>query len=182
MNIPHDRRLLNLLAAAALAINDTMAEMILRETGLQASLPAAVTTVAQYPGISVEGLRRILGITHSACVRLVDSAYAQGLMRRDRGQTKRDIGLHLTARGKNTWNILRRSRAHAAEMALGDLTAAERQNLEMFLEKILRSMTEDRQQGDKICRLCDESVCPERTCPVACKSAETDLEAEPHAR
>src|SRR5229473_2409190 len=64
-------RAANLLGALALAVCDRLREATEHlDDGLAASEPAALVTLAHYPGQSILTLGRTLGLTHSGAVRL----------------------------------------------------------------------------------------------------------------
>ena len=48
----------------------------------------------------------------------------------------------------------------------GALSPAEQDQLAALLEKMLRQVTASMTDAVRICRLCDEVVCPEGNCPV----------------
>src|SRR5260370_19059845 len=93
-------RAANLLGALALAVADRLRDATeRRDDGLAASEPAALVTVAHYPGQSIVGLGATLGLTHSGAVRLADRMEAAGLVRRTASGQGRTVALHLTEPG-----------------------------------------------------------------------------------
>src|SRR5260370_6813917 len=76
-------RAANLLGALALAVCDRLREATEHlDDGLAASEPAALVTLAHYPGQSILTLGRTLGLPHSRAVRLADRLEASGPVRR----------------------------------------------------------------------------------------------------
>jgi MarR family transcriptional regulator, negative regulator of the multidrug operon emrRAB len=69
--------------------------------GHGASGPAALVALdGEAGGGSIDALRRILGITHSGTVRLVDRLAGAGLVERRVGADARAVALHLTPQGR----------------------------------------------------------------------------------
>src|ERR1019366_2241636 len=147
----------NLLGALALAVCDRLREATEHlDDGLAASEPAALVTLAHYPGQSILTLGRTLGLTHSGAVRLADRLEASGLVRRAPAGRGRPRALSLTQRGRA-----------AVEQLAGMLPPGEAAALERLAARLLAGITTDRGSAHRICRLCDEPLCVgEAGCPV----------------
>src|SRR5688572_20555675 len=66
-----------------------------------ASAPAALAALhGLASGQSIDALRRIVGLTHSGAVRLVDRLAGAGLVERRVGADQRSVALHLTPEGR----------------------------------------------------------------------------------
>ena len=164
----NDLRTANLLGALALALNDRLTEVTSARAERGAAAPAALVTVSFYPGESIDALAQTLGLSHSATVRLVDRLAEDGLLERRGGADGRTSALYLTRKGRVRASAILKDRADSLVEALKPLSAEESAHLTSLLEKLLRALTQDRQQADHICRLCDEDVCPGEDCPVEC--------------
>jgi DNA-binding MarR family transcriptional regulator len=163
-----NERTANLLGALALALSDRMTEEAETRAEHGAAAPAALVSVGADPGLSVGALAQIIGITHSATVRLVDRLAGDGLMERCAGVDGRSVGLRLTRRGAARRRAILNGRQQVLSQALATLPEDGRAALTPLIETLLGAMTADRRQADHICRLCDEDVCPEAICPVEC--------------
>ena len=99
---PEELRLENIWRAMSLATVDKMEQAFAAETGRGPSAVAALLQIGVEPGLSIERLRRIIALSHSASVRLVDQLVAEGLVRREvsAGSDKRARALYLTAQGE----------------------------------------------------------------------------------
>ena len=159
-------RTANLLGALALALTDRMTEEIQTRAMHGAAAPAAVVSIGVDPGLSVGALAQTVGLTHSATVRLVDRLARDGLVERRGGMDGRSVGLRLTRRGAARRRAILKGRHQILSEALAVLPTGDQAALTPLIEALLGAMTQDRQQADHICRLCDEDVCPEATCPV----------------
>ena len=126
-------------------------------------------------GCSVDRLRRILGLTSSGTVRLVDRLVAAGEVRRREGPDGRTTSIELTAAGRRAARRVTAARAAVLEDALGDLSPAERDDLERLAARVLEGVVRQqaRARGGEstrwICRLCDLQACgrAEGRCPAA---------------
>ena len=93
-----DDRLANLLGVTALAATDRLRSAVEADLGSGGSGPAALVHLQAYPGESVEALRRVLGISQPATVRIADRLAAAGLLERRPGADRRTLALHLRRR------------------------------------------------------------------------------------
>jgi DNA-binding MarR family transcriptional regulator len=159
-------RLENLLGALAVGLADAISSAVETTTGHAGVMGAALATLAQEPGLSIEQLRVPLGRTQSATVRVVDQLAAEGYAERRPGRDQRSVAVVLTAKGAQTAARVLASRERALRDALDGLTPGERKSLTGALEKVLTRITSDRAHADQICRLCDLAICPDQACPV----------------
>lgn len=124
---------------------------------------------------TVDRLRRVLGLTHSGAVRLVDRLARSGLVTREPGADARSRAVALTPRGEAAAANVSAARADVLDGALNDLTEDERATLHALLGKVMGTIVRGR-EGDNawICRLCDTRACgrPQGLCPAATAAAE----------
>jgi DNA-binding MarR family transcriptional regulator len=79
-----------------------MADAMTEAAAQGGGAPAALVQIADHPGLTIEELRRRIGLSHSAVVRLLDRLAARDLVRRERGQhDARTAGLQLTEQGRD---------------------------------------------------------------------------------
>lgn len=161
-------RAANLLGALALAVSDRLREATEDPGGgLAASEPAALVTLASYPGQSVVALSRTLGLTHSGAVRLAGRMEAAGLVRRAPAGHGRTLAIHLTPSGAAAAALVLARRQAAIEQLLVALDPGEAEALASLAGRMLAGITTDRGSAHQICRLCDEQLCVrDTTCPV----------------
>ena len=159
-------RTANLLGALAVALTDAMTDVTERGARHGAAAPAALVTIAGESQISIERLRQVLHLSHSGAVRLIDRLAADGLVERRSGRDQRSLSLVLTAAGAAAAAAVLAERRKVLDRALAALTATERRSLAPLVEKLLAGASAGRQSADNICRLCDQSTCPENHCPV----------------
>jgi DNA-binding MarR family transcriptional regulator len=153
-------RTANLLGALALAA----AERIDAAT----DSAAVVSLVTTLDGASQDTLGRILGLTQTGAVRLVDRLVRAGLVERTAGPDGRTRAIRATEAGRRHADATLRTRADAMSALLAPLDTAERDHLTALLEKLLGSITHSRGDAWHICRLCDPVACGHHDgrCPV----------------
>lgn len=160
----------NVLGALSLAVCSRVQREAERSAALGASAPAALVALDGYlTGQPIDALRRVLGLTHSGTVRLVDRLAAAGLVERRTGSTDgRAVPLGLTPAGRRTARRVLAAREAALEEVLSALSADERATLAALQDRLLGGMVESREDSRRICRLCDPVGCghPEGHCPV----------------
>jgi DNA-binding MarR family transcriptional regulator len=152
----------DLLGAAALAISGAVWAAV----GLEQSDAAALNVVLAEPGISIRGLAQVLGLSHSATVRVADRLQGKGLIRRDWAGPGRTIAVQITDRGRQRALDAVARRTQVLEQATSGLTAAQRQSLNGLLQKVVLNLAGDQAAIDQACRLCDQKRCLARGCPL----------------
>jgi DNA-binding MarR family transcriptional regulator len=150
-----DARLPQLLGVAALAAADRL-RAALPQSG---SAPAALVHLQAYPGEPVEHLRRVLGISQPATVRVVDRLASEGLVERRPGRDRRTLALHLTPAGEAAANEALARRAESLRAMLDGLDREEQAALLPLLERLVSSLADDRPAAVRVCRLCDRDAC-----------------------
>ena len=160
-------RLANLLGVVAMVATDRLRTAIEADLGSGGSGPAALVHLQAYPGESVEALRRVLGISQPATVRIVDRLAGDGLLERRAGADRRTLALQLTARGEQAATDLLAGRTRSLRALLDTLGEAERTALTPLLERLVAALADDRPQARRVCRLCDRNACTrDPGCPL----------------
>jgi MarR family transcriptional repressor of emrRAB len=125
-----------------------------------ASAPAALVALNGLAnGESIDTLRRLLGLTHSGAVRLVDRLSAAGLVERRVGVDGRSVSLRLTPEGRRAARRILARREAAIEQMFAPLSPSERSTLTRLHERLLGHLTDSRQDRRRVCRLCDVEAC-----------------------
>lgn len=181
---PDLSRLANLLGAWSLAVSDRITAAAAMAAGRGGQAPAALVALDQFAdGRTIEELSAVLGLTHSATVRLVDGLVADGnVARRRRSGDRRAVAIRLTARGRATARRIILARGEAVREALGGLTATQRRSLTAMAERLTGDLAtlrlEQRAAGEVpaggwLCRMCDFVACgrPDGRCPAAARAA-----------
>jgi drug/metabolite transporter (DMT)-like permease/DNA-binding MarR family transcriptional regulator len=137
-------QLSNLVGALALAVTDAQRREMAEASGLGESAAAAVVTLGEYPGLSVAALAGIVGLTHSATVRLADDLGRRGLVLRTAGADRRSVGLRLTEDGAALRARLMAARAEVLRRATEAVAEGDRT---VFTRGVTRVLRRSRQAG-----------------------------------
>jgi MarR family transcriptional repressor of emrRAB len=154
-----DLRLANLLGVTALAAVDRLRQPVDSEAGHGGGAAGALVHLRAWPGESVEGLRRVLGLSQPATVRTVNRLVADGLIERRAGPDRRTVALVPTAAGRAAAERILEARAAALEGVLEPLDDDERARLLPLLERLAGALAHDRVGAVRACRLCDRGAC-----------------------
>jgi MarR family transcriptional regulator, negative regulator of the multidrug operon emrRAB len=161
-----DERSLNVVAALVVALYDELAEGFVEAGAPNPSAASALATIHASPDDGIDALSRIVGLTASGTVRLVSGLVDEGLVEKRPGHDARAVSLRLTKAGRRVAARVLGSRRQRIRAAVAGLTSAEQQQFADLAERIIGQLTSDRERADRICRLCDYSVCPDEHCPV----------------
>ena len=153
----------NVLGAAGMAVMDGIWAALAPEIG-HPSDAAALVAIGHAPGLSNDGLRQVLRLSHPGAVRLADRLVAAGLVERRTANARRAVSLHVTPKGTACRTALLAARKTVLERMLAPLQAHERDTLAALLGKMLTAVPRDELQVLEACRLCDEKQC--QNCPV----------------
>jgi MarR family transcriptional regulator, negative regulator of the multidrug operon emrRAB len=162
----------NLLGALSLAVMDRIEQGAREIIGRGGETPAALIVIGYGQGMTNDTLRRILGLSHSGTVRLVDRLVSDRFVERRPGKDGREVALHLTAAGAATRNDLLASRISAVASLLDVLAPAKAKQLGTLIRELLA--TQDTSELDRftICRMCDDRVCT--NCPLPTSKSKRD--------
>ncbi|MFT4182957.1 MAG: MarR family transcriptional regulator [Rhizobium sp.] len=162
-------RLENLFGAMGLALVDKMEKAFADETGLGPSAVAAIVQIGTEPGLTIETLRRMIALSHSATVRLVDQLVTSDLVTRAGGVEgdKRARSLQLTENGRLLFDRSLAARQAVIHRAFKLLGQEEAEQLGRLVEKLLPAFVDLGDDQDVVCRVCDQGVCDQDRCPVA---------------
>jgi DNA-binding MarR family transcriptional regulator len=158
----------NVIGALGLALADKLAEAA--EPGSGGSAAQALATLhGEAAGASIDALARIVGLTHSGTVRLVDRLAGAGLVERRTGADARSTSLYLTPAGRRVARRTLARREAAIESVLAGLPRPDRAALARVAEAVLADLAATAGAARTICRFCDTDACGRRrgTCPVA---------------
>ena len=176
-------RLGNLAGAWALALSDRVTSAAAAAAGRGGQAPAALVALDQFAeGSTIERLSQVLGLTHSAAVRLIDALVVDGhVVRSHRAGDRRSVALRLTPAGQATAQRVARARAAALQEAITGLSDDQRLALTGLAEQLTADLAalrlEQRAAGEPpaggwLCRLCDFRACGrlEGRCPAAARA------------
>jgi DNA-binding MarR family transcriptional regulator len=158
------------LGAAALAITDRATAAVATVTTPSVTAAAAVSAIRHFlERPTLDQLRRVLGLTHSGAVRLVDRLCEVGLTERHIGRDGRSREVVLTASGERLADEITGARLAALDALTEGLTEAEQRTLADLLGRVLANVVDTKNDGAWTCRLCDIAACgrSDGLCPAA---------------
>jgi DNA-binding MarR family transcriptional regulator len=160
----------NVLGALALVITDQTAQAAAAAAGQSLSAAAALSALHHFlDRPTIDKLRRVLGLTPSGAVRLVDRLVEAGLVTRGPGSDGRSRSIVLTARGRRAVARISAARAAVLGGALAGLSRRDRDALHALLGQVMANVVQAKDGGAWICRLCDLAACGRAAghCPAA---------------
>lgn len=162
----------NILGAFTLMIADRLKERAVKSSHCSEGGVIALNQIGSRERPTIEDLRASLHVdTHSAATRVVARLEADELVTKTKSdEDSRFVQLALTNKGEAVRNAVLRERELLLEETLAPLDREERQVFEELLKKIIGNLVFDRQDCERTCRLCDESLCVHAACPIQMSS------------
>ena len=163
------QRQANLLGALSLTVADRIRAAASASAPSSGEGPAGLVALATFmAGGSIEELSQVLGLSHSATVRLVDKLERSELAERRSADDARAVAVAPTAEGIEIAELIQRARLDVLSDLLDPLTSAERTELSRLHEKLLAGLVATGEPRGRICRLCDAGACghDRGQCPV----------------
>ena len=157
----------NLLGAFTTTIASNIEMEVAELDGRSLSHEAALVAINNHPNDGIEMLSKVLGLTHSGSVRLVNNLVHDGFVDRHRSKIDaRAVVLCVTDAGRARANKILLAREKITSSVLDVLGENEKETIVPILETILSAMTGNVVEARRICRFCDEGVCRKAGCPV----------------
>jgi MarR family transcriptional repressor of emrRAB len=158
-------RAANILGATVLGLFDELRAVTETHAGRAGEGSAALVVLGHQPGLSNDGLSRLLGLTHTGTVRLVDRLVDDGLVdRRGAPHDRRAVALFLTDAGEAARAEILAEREKMMRGLLECLVPRDQAKLAELLGKLLQRVSRDDAHKLRICRLCDSDACG--ACPI----------------
>src|SRR3954447_21944422 len=129
----------NLVGALGLALADRLAAAAELAGGASAA-EALVALDGGRAGASIDAVARIVGLSHSGTVRLVDRLERDRLVERRRGAGQRSAALYLTPAGRRLARRVLTRRDAEMHSVLGLLTAGEQAAIGRAAGRVLREL------------------------------------------
>lgn len=163
----------NLLGVFATTVATRIEQGIAELGGHSLSHEAALVAICNHPDDSIDVLSKVLGLSHSGAVRLINTLEKEQLVERHKcKKDARAIVLRVTAKGRKRANEVLRAREQVTAKILGTLTVKQKTTLAPVLEAVLGVLTDGQAGARRICRMCNEQVCRPEGCPVETRVAE----------
>ena len=159
----------NLLGTLSLAVAERVRTATDAASPHGGSVPAALVALHEFlDRPSIDDLARVLELSHSGTVRLVDRLCDAGLVTRSAGADPRAVALTLTDHGRGTARRVRDARLEALEDVLAPLDDEQRAALTQVMEALLGELAAGRTWARHACRMCHVDACGhhEGRCPI----------------
>jgi len=121
------------------------------EAGLSQTSIAALIAIRRGEMLSIGKIAEIVGLTHSATVRLIDRLEKDWLVRRGR-RKGREVMVECTARGKRRVSALDQSLQSTVNEVLNQLPEPERENLKRGIAAFMRTLVENGHDAQRLYR------------------------------
>lgn len=155
----------NKFAALSLAVTDVT---LSADDDLAPTAVAALISAANNPPASIGEIAAIVGLTHSATVRLIDRLEADGLLHRRR-RVGREVLVEITPAGRRRADGLQDRRLAVSSGFLASLSAEEQVLLDRLVDRMMRDHTARGYDRRRLCRMCARTQCNccfETACPA----------------
>jgi len=164
-DVDHDA---NVFGALALMVADRMSDAFVGAGEADSSAAALSSLFHFLRRPTIDQLRRVVGLTPSGTVRLVDKLERERLLDRRPGPDKRSVTLALTPLGETFARGLSDQRIEFLRETLAVLSDEERAAFERATSKLLVGLMRPPGTVRWMCRLCDLARCgrPRGLCPV----------------
>lgn len=157
----------NIVGAFATALMSNIENEVSNLGGRSLSHESALVAIYNHPGEGIDKLSKVLNLTHSGAVRLVGTLTSEGLLiRRQNPNDARAVVLCVTSKGHERAEKILKARSNTISRALTSFSDQQKEALLPIMELALSSITENKTEARRICRLCNEGVCRARGCPV----------------
>lgn len=157
----------NLLGAFATTISTQIEQAVAGLGGRSLTHESALVAIRNHPNDTIDVLSKVLGLTHSGAVRLINTLEEERLVERHRSEEDaRAVVLRVTTKGRRRANNVLQARERVIAPILANLTDEQQQSLVPVLEAALGRLTNGQEGARRICRLCNERICRPQGCPV----------------
>lgn len=164
----------NKLGAFGLLVNDRMQDAL---ADLSPSAAALLSMLYFKPGLTGSELATIAGVAQPTAVRVLEGLVRHGFVERLM-QQGRATPLRLTDEGRARAQALQAARLGTLAGLLDVLSAGDRAQFEMLMDKILAGATTSRAFARTTCRLCEHDLCSPELCPIGCRATELERGAD----
>ncbi len=162
-----EKYLSNLIATFATTVATQVEQQIAELGGRSLSHEAALVAIYNHPNDTIDVLSKVLGLSHSGAVRLINTLEKAGLVERHKSaQDARSVVLCVTNEGSERVQSILKSRQSVTVKMLENFDQTQKQNLLSLLEVAMGNLTHEPIEARRICRLCNEGVCRKHGCPV----------------
>ena len=163
----NDKYISNLLGAFATTLSNSIEREVSILDGNSLNHESALVAIYNHPNTTINTLSKILELTHSGAVRLINTLEEKKLVKRHKSLSDaRSIVLHITEAGSKRVQLILNCREKATLKTIAVLSETQKENLLNILEASMSNVTNEKLEARRICKLCNEGVCRKLICPV----------------
>jgi DNA-binding MarR family transcriptional regulator len=163
----NEKYISNLVGAFATAVSSEVESNISELGARSLSHEVALVAIHNHPNETIDILSKVLGITHSGAVRLINTLEKENLVERHKSpQDARSVVLRVTVDGSIRVESILKSREGVTSKLLRSFDDNQKKDFMKLLEIAMSNLTNERIEARRICKLCNEGVCRKFGCPV----------------
>lgn len=157
----------NLIGAFATMASNKIEKEISELGGRSLSHETALVVIHNHPNETIDVLSKILDLTHSGAVRLINTLESEGFVQRHKSaKDARSVVLSITSAGSTRVQSILSSREKITFKLLDNFDEIQKQDFLNLLEIAMGNLTNEKIKALQICKLCNEGVCRKQGCPV----------------
>ena len=157
----------NLVGAFATMASNEIEKEISDLGGRSLSHETALVVIHNHPNETIDILSRVLSLTHSGAVRLINTLESEGFVQRHKSaKDARSVVLSVTSAGRARVQSILNSREKITLKLLESFDEIQQQNFLNLLEIAMGNLTSEKIKALQICKLCNEGACRKQGCPV----------------
>ncbi|NRA72806.1 MAG: MarR family transcriptional regulator [Gammaproteobacteria bacterium] len=157
----------NLIGAFSTMVSSKIEIGISELGGRSLSHEIALVVIHNHPNETIDVLSKVLGLTHSGTVRLINTLENEGFVQRHKSEKDaRSVVLSVTSAGSIRVQSILDSREKVTLKLLESFDETQKQDFLNLLEIAMGNLTGEKIQALQICKLCNEGVCRKQGCPV----------------
>ncbi|WP_259399047.1 MarR family winged helix-turn-helix transcriptional regulator [Pseudoalteromonas sp. SG41-6] len=166
-SMKNEKYIANLIGTFATSVATDIEKQIAELGGRSLSHEAALVTINNHPNETIDMLSKVLGLTHSGAVRLINTLEKEGLVERKKSvNDARSVVLCVTGKGSCRVESILSNRETVTSKILENFTDEQQASFLSLIEIALGNFSNEQIEARKICKLCNEGVCRKQGCPV----------------
>jgi DNA-binding MarR family transcriptional regulator len=163
----NEKYISNLIGAFATTVSSEIENKISQLSGRSLNHEIALVAIYNHPNETIDILSKVLGLTHSGAVRLVNTLESEALIERHKSaEDARSVVLRMTPIGSKRVASILNSREKVTDKLLENFDKNQKEAFLSLLEIAMGNLTHEKIEARRICRLCNEGVCRKLGCPV----------------
>jgi DNA-binding MarR family transcriptional regulator len=163
----NDKYISNLIGAFASSVSTAVESQVLTLGGRSLSHESALVAINNHPNETIDVLSKVLALSHSGAVRLINTLEQEGLVARYKSvQDARSVVLRTTQQGAERVEAILSRRESVTFKVLEHFSEDQKKQFSELLETAMAHLTDKHIEARRICRMCDEGVCRKLGCPV----------------